>query len=109
MPSTSEQRYTDRHPLNQEVMLSTADKFQLCKIHDISVTGALLSVAWYGLSKGTEVTLTMNVAPIGDKRDSRTLPARVVRVSKEGTAISFDEAMESSDHSALLKFLKTLD
>lgn len=108
MAKTSEHRYTDRHPMHQEVMLSTADKFQLCKIHDISITGALLSVAWFGLSKGTEVTLTMNIAAEGEKKDSRTLPAKVVRVSRDGTAISFNETLEASDRNALLRFLKSL-
>lgn len=106
--SNSEHRYTERHPLDQEVMLSTESKFQLCKIHDISIVGALLSVAWFGLSKGTPVTLTMNVAVGNAKADTRTLPARVARVSKEGTAITF-ENLATGDNSALLKFVRTLD
>ncbi|MBE9516593.1 MAG: PilZ domain-containing protein [Proteobacteria bacterium] len=108
MSSTNDHRYTRRHLLKQEVMLSTESKYQLCKVHDISITGALLSVAWFGLTKDTPVTLTINLAIGDEKANSQTLPAKVARVSREGTAITFDE-LPTANYSALLKFVNTLE
>lgn len=107
MAEDSEHRIKARHPLDQEVMLSTDSTFRLCRVHDISETGALLSVAWFGLGKKTPVVLTMNLNTDGKKIDSYQLQAEVARVSNEGTAIMFTD-LDSHTRTALIQFVDML-
>ena len=85
-----ERRTDKRQPVKQEVMLIHREGHRLCKIHDLSVKGALLELGWGALTRNAVVELSISLPHENGKIPFR-VPAAVARVSKEGTAIEFDD------------------
>lgn len=88
--AASDRRIGGRKPLPKTAMLAHASGVRLCKIHDISLTGALLEVGWGVLTHDVPVQLVVDL-PVGDGEKSFSLQARVARVSVLGTAIEFEQ------------------
>ena len=77
---------------------------RLCKIHDLSLKGAMLDVGWSALTRDVPVELTISLPAALDKTSYR-LPAQVARVTKNCTAIKFGE-LDTGAHSALQQYLR---
>jgi len=98
-----ERRTSTRIPVNQEVMIIHGVGHRLCKIHDLSLKGAMLDVGWSALTRDVPVELTISL-PVAQEKTSYRLPAEVARVTKTGTAIKFGE-LDSGAYSALQQYL----
>ena len=92
---SKDKRITARQLLNQEVMLSAERSFRLCQMHDISLDGAMLNIAWPELTSNREVELRIDL-PHDDQVKTYRIPARVARVATDGTAIEFGELNDES-------------
>ena len=99
-----ERRSKTRKAVKQEVMIGHELGHRLCKIHDLSLKGAMLELGWGALTRGVEIELTISL-PSTKGRMSYRLPARVARITQEGTAIKFRE-LDSSTHEAMQRYLQ---
>ncbi|MEJ2106221.1 MAG: PilZ domain-containing protein [Acidiferrobacteraceae bacterium] len=85
---TVERRTDIRVPIVEEVLLSLPQGFRLCKLHDISFTGALLNVYWGALTRGAKVDLMITLS-YGDEEKVFHIPSEIARITDSGTAIHF--------------------
>lgn len=65
-----------------------------CLLREIGIDGAFVETGEFHLTKGTDVDLVLKIRN-GDKRTHCRIPAKVVRVTGEGAALSFDEIDEN--------------
>lgn len=100
-----ERRAGMRQPVNQEVMIIHDQGHRLCKIHDLSLKGAMLDLGWGALTRDVPVELTILLPSAGGNASFR-LPARVARVSTAGTAIMFHD-LDSGAQQAMQHYLKS--
>lgn len=84
-------------------MLSEGMHFRLCKVRDLSLSGAFLEVGWGVLTRDMPVNLTLTLRADRESHVYR-LPAEVARVSTEGAAVRFRHLDESA-YKALSSFL----
>jgi hypothetical protein len=99
-----ERRAGTRKPVDQEVMIVHEQGHRLCKIHDLSLQGAMLDLGWGALTRDVPVELAISL-PSAKGRSSYRLPAQVSRVTTAGTAIKFRE-LDSSAHEAMQRYLQ---
>ena len=99
-----ERRAGIRKPVNQEVMVIHGLGHRLCKIHDLSLNGAMLELGWGALTRDVPVELSI-LLPSAKGKSSYRLPARVARVTTDGTAIKFHE-LDSTIHEAMQRYLQ---
>ena len=99
-----ERRAGTRKPVDQEVMIYHEQGYRLCKIHDLSMLGAMLDLGWGALTREVPVELAISL-PSTKGRSSYRLPARVSRVTTAGTAIKFRE-LDSGAHEAMQRYLE---
>lgn len=99
-----ERRTSTRRPVDQEVMIIHERGHRLCKIHDLSLKGAMLQVGWSALTSNVPVELTISLPANKGKATFRLL-AQVARVSKDGTAIKFRD-LDDSAAGALQRYLR---
>jgi len=99
-----ERRASTRKPVDQEVMIFHEQGHRLCKIHDLSLRGAMLSLGWGALTRDVPVELVMSL-PTADGRSSYRLPANVARVTTAGTAIKFRE-LDDGAYKAMQRYLQ---
>ena len=85
-----ERRAGTRKPVDQEVMIYHEQGHRLCKVHDLSMQGAMLDLGWGVLTREVPVELAISL-PAAKGRSSFRLPAQVSRVTTTGTAIKFRE------------------
>jgi hypothetical protein len=85
---SDERRSDARIPVVEEVILSLPQGFRLCKLRDISFTGALLNVYWAALTRGASVDLMITLS-YGDEEKVFHIPSEIARVTDSGTAIHF--------------------
>lgn len=95
----ADRRSDARVPVVEEVILSLPQGFRLCKLHDISFTGALLNVYWGALTRGANVDLMITLS-YGDEEKVFHIPSEVARVTDSGTAIHF-RRVDPEVHEAL--------
>jgi hypothetical protein len=100
-----ERRAGARKPVDQEVMIIHEQGHRLCKIHDLSLQGAMLDVGWGALTHDVPVELSISL-PSAKGRSSYRLRAQVARVTTAGTAIKFRD-LDSSAHDAMQRYLQT--
>lgn len=91
-----ERRIDLRIPVVREVMLSHQEGFRLCRLRDISATGALLDIGWAVLHKGVPVDLMITLH-YGDDEKVYHVPSEVVRVTNEGVAIHFKKLIPEAE------------
>jgi hypothetical protein len=101
---TLERRADTRMPVDQEVMLIHEQGHRLCKIHDLSLKGAMLKLGWGALIRDVPVELAISL-PSAKGRASYRLPAQVARVTTTGTAIKFHE-LDTTVHEAMQRYLQ---
>ena len=99
-----ERRASTRKPVDQEVMIFHEQGHRLCKIHDLSLQGAMLDVGWGALTRDVPVELAISL-PSAKGKSSYRLPARVSRVTTAGTAIRFRD-LDSTAHEAMQRYLQ---
>jgi len=99
----SERRTSSRRVLPQTAMLAHASGHRLCRVHDISLSGAMLDIGWGVLTHDVPVQLMLDL-PSGSRAKAFSLPATVARVAQNGTAIRFS-SLDSESRSALSSFL----
>jgi len=99
-----ERRASARKPVGQEVMLFHEQGHRLCRIHDLSLRGAMLQLGWGALTRDVSVELMISL-PTANGRSSYRLPANVARVTTAGTAIKFRE-LDSGAHEAMQRYLQ---
>ncbi len=99
-----ERRAGTRKPVDQEVMIYHEQGHRLCKIHDLSMKGAMLDLGWGALTREVPVELAISL-PSGKGRTSYRLPAQVSRVTTVGTAIKFG-ALNHSVREAMQRYLE---
>ena len=83
-----ERRSDRRCPVSQEVMLSQGAHFRLCRLKELSLSGAFLDIGWSVLTRTTPVDLMLTL-PAGPQTRVYHVPAQVTRVSTSGTAVRF--------------------
>ncbi len=101
---TLERRASARKPADQEVMIFHQQGHRLCKIHDLSLRGAMLSLGWGALTRDVPVELVMSL-PTAEGRSSYRLLANVARVTTAGTAIKFRE-LDDGAYNAMQRYLQ---
>ena len=99
-----ERRASTRKPVDQEVMIFHEQGHRLCRINDLSLRGAMLSLGWGALTRDVPVELLISL-PTANGRSSYRLPASVARVTTAGTAIRFRE-LDSGAHEAMQRYLQ---
>jgi hypothetical protein len=99
-----ERRAGSRKPMDQEVMLIHEQGHRLCKIHDLSLKGAMLELGWGTLNRDVPVELAISL-PSAKGRSSYRLPAQVACITTSGTAIKFRE-LDASAHEAMQRYLQ---
>ena len=99
-----ERRAGTRKSVDQEVMLIHDRGHRLCKIHDLSLDGAMLELGWGVLTRDVPVELSISL-PSPQGRSSYRLPAQVARISTTGTAIKFRD-LDSSTREAMQRYLQ---
>lgn len=99
-----ERRASTRKPVEQEVMIYHELGHRLCKIHDLSLQGAMLQVGWGALTRDVPVELAISL-PSAKGKSSYRLPAHVARVTTAGTAIKFRD-LDSKMHEAMQRYLQ---
>lgn len=99
-----ERRAGIRQPVDQEVMVIHDLSHRLCKIHDLSLNGAMLDLGWGALTRDVPVELAISL-PSAKGKSSYRLPAQVARVSTDGTAIKFRQ-LESTAIEAMQRYLR---
>ncbi len=100
-----ERRTDKRQPVKQEVMLIHREGHRLCKIHDLSLKGALLELGWGALTRDVMVEMSISL-PSDNGKMSFRVPAAVARVSKDGTAIEFAD-LDIKTRQALRLYLRS--
>jgi hypothetical protein len=96
---TVERRTDIRVPIVEEVILSLPQGFRMCKLHDISFTGALVNVYWAALTRGAKVDLMITLS-YGDEEKVFHIPSEIARITDSGTAIHFRQ-VDPETHEAL--------
>ena len=99
-----ERRASARKPVDQEVMIFHELGHRLCKIHDLSLRGAMLDLGWGALTRDVPVELVMSL-PTGNGRASYRVAANVARVTTAGTAIKFRE-LDGGVYNAMQRYLQ---
>ena len=64
-----------------------------CVLREIGIDGAFVETGEYHLKKGADVDLVLKIRN-GDKRTHCRVPAKVVRTTEDGAALSFDNMDE---------------
>jgi hypothetical protein len=64
-----------------------------CLLREIGIDGAFVETGGFHLKKGADVDLVLKIRN-GDKRTHCRVPAKVVRTTAEGAALSFDDIDE---------------
>lgn len=82
------QHRAPRKPLAQQVMVSHSSGHRLCSIHDISTSGVLLEMGWSALTHDQPVEIVLDL-PTNNHVRPFHIRGKVVRVSRDGTAIQF--------------------
>ncbi|MDH5513072.1 MAG: PilZ domain-containing protein [Gammaproteobacteria bacterium] len=100
-----ERRTGARMAVSQEVMLIHQQGHRLCKIHDLSLKGAMLELGWGALTRDAPVELSISL-PSAKGKSSYRLPAKVARISTQGTAVKFNE-LGSVAREAMQRYLQT--
>lgn len=77
-----------RKPLLQQVLVNHSSGHRLCRIHDISTSGVLLEMGWAALTHDQPVEIVLDL-PVEQQVRPFHIRGKVVRVSREGTAIQF--------------------
>ena len=103
--SDGERRTGSRKLLPRTAMLAHASGHRLCKVFDISVSGAMLDIGWGVLTHDVPVELMIDL-PNGANAKAYSLHARVARVSRDGTAIKF-ASLDHESESALASLLRS--
>jgi len=98
-----ERRAGTRKVVDQEVMVYHEQSHRLCKIHDLSMQGAMLDLGWGALTREVSVEMAISL-PSAKGRSSYRLPAQVSRVTTAGTAIKFGE-LNSFAREAMQRYL----
>lgn len=85
-----EQREIRRKPVGLEVTLKCeqTDAAKPCRLRDVSLNGAFVECAEGKFSKEGDIELDIRFEEEGKKHHHR-VPAKVVRVTKEGAAVQF--------------------
>lgn len=65
-----------------------------CLLREIGIDGAFVETGEYHLRKGADVDLVLKIRN-GNKRTHCRVPARVVRITDDGAALSFDDLDEN--------------
>ncbi len=99
-----ERRASSRLPVEQEVMIIHEQGHRLCKIHDLSLKGAMLDLGWGALTRDVPVEMAISLPTTNGKLSYR-LPARVARVTTSGTAIKFRE-LDFTAREAMQRYLQ---
>jgi hypothetical protein len=86
-------------------MLAHAAGHRLCKLRELSLSGAMLDVGWSALTHDAPVRLMVDLPADAGVR-GYTLPAVVARVSTGGTAIRF-AGLDADAQLALSQYLRT--
>jgi len=102
---SQERRHSFRKSLNSTAMLSHAAGHRMCKLRELSMTGALLDVGWSALTHDAPVKVIFDLPEDSGVR-GYTLPAVVARVSTRGTAVRFAD-LDAETMLALSQFLRT--
>lgn len=85
-------------------MLSEGMHFRMCRLRDLSLSGAFLEVGWGALTRDTQVDVVLTINSTRDPKVHH-LPAQVARVSTEGTAVRF-RSLDRLTYDALSHMLK---
>ena len=103
-PFPADRRLAQRRVTDVKVFAGDGVELAKCRLRDISVDGAFLETKNFALTEGTNVELVLKIRPGGKPRHCR-LPAKVVRVEEDGTAVMFGELDEELCN-ILLEILK---
>ncbi len=87
-PLSASRRLGPRRVTDVMVFVSHGSEITKCRLRDISIAGAFIETANFALAKGTKLDLVLRVLR-GEKTTARLLPAEVVRVEKDGVALTF--------------------
>lgn len=68
-----------------------------CRLREISLDGALIQTKNFVLAKGANIDLVLKIRS-EEKRTHCRLPAKVIRVNKDGTAIVFNNLDDEAYH-----------
>jgi hypothetical protein len=92
--SSGDRRLGARRPASVKAMV-THDRIGLtkCLLREIGIDGAFVETADFRLKKGADVDLVLKIRN-GSKRTHCRVPAKVVRTTAEGAALSFDNIDE---------------
>lgn len=92
-----------RKHVTQEVMVMAENDHRLCRMHNLSSSGALLEVGWGKLTHDVEVEIIIDL-PVQNIPTPHHIFGDVVRVAPEGTAVKFT-VINSDAQKALTKYL----
>jgi len=99
-----ERRQGTRKPLNFTAMLTHDTGHRMCRLRELSVSGAMLDVGWGALTHDVPVQLMFDLPDASGVR-GYVLPATVARVTTGGTALRF-AGLDSDTQQALTRFLQ---
>ena len=93
--SSGDRRLGARRPASVKVMV-THDRVGLtkCVLREIGTDGAFVETGEFHLKKGADVDLVLKIRN-GSKRTHCRVPAKVVRTTEDGAALSFDKIDEN--------------
>ena len=103
-PLSASRRLGPRRVTDVMAFASDGREIRKCRLRDISVDGAFLETKNFALTEGTNVELVLKIRPGGKPRHCR-LPAKVVRVDEDGTAVMFG-SLDEELCNILLEILK---
>ena len=100
----NEQREIRRKPIDIEAYLSCKEKSpRPCRVRDLSLNGAFVECEDVRLTENETVEFGLSVGS-GENKWRHCVPARIVRVSKNGAALSFRK-IDMDAFGSLLKLL----
>jgi PilZ domain len=93
--SSGDRRLGARRPASVKAMV-THDRVGLtkCVLREIGTDGAFVETGEFHLKKGADVDLVLKIRD-GSKRTHLRVPAKVVRTTEDGAALSFDKIDEN--------------